>query len=104
QVKDFENGKKLARFSLATTDIYKKDGKYVRNTQWHNVTAWNKTVDIILSREISTGSEIIVTGSIVSNSFTDKNGNERTVSEIVADSIMVRKLRRADAKIDKITA
>ena len=101
QVKEFENGKKLARFSLATTDVYKKDGKYVRDTQWHNVVAWNRTVDVLLDREISTGSEVIVIGSVMSGKFIDRNGNERIVSEITADSIMVRRLKRADAKQEK---
>ncbi len=101
QVKEFENGKKLARFTLATTDVYKKDGKYVRNTQWHNVVAWNKNVDVLVNREVSAGSEIIVVGSVITNQFTDRNGNSRIVSEITADSIMVRRLKRADTKIEK---
>ncbi len=98
QVKEFENGKKLARFSLATTDVYKKDGKYVRDTQWHNVVAWNKTVEVLQNREISTGSEVIVIGSVISSRYTDANGNVRNVSEITADSIMVRRLKRAESK------
>ena len=101
QIREFENGRKLARFSLATTDVYKKEGKYVRDTQWHSVTAWNKLAEVLQNREVSTGSEVIVMGSIVSSTFTDRNGNERKISEIVADSIMVRHIKRADAKMEK---
>jgi len=100
QIREFGNGRKLARFSLATTDVYKKDGKYMRDTQWHSVTAWNKIAEVLESREVSTGSEIMVIGSVVSSSFTDREGRERKVSEIVADSIMVRRLKRAEAKVD----
>lgn len=101
QIREFGNGRKLARFSLATTDVYKKEGKYVRDTQWHSVTAWNRIAEVLQDREVSTGSEIIVIGSIVSTKFTDREGRERKVSEIVADSIMIRRLKRADAKVEK---
>lgn len=94
QIREFENGKKLARFTLATTDVYKKDGKYVKETQWHNVTAWNSLVDIIKDRELSTGSEIILVGSVVMSEYTDKNGAQRKVSEILADNLMIRRLKR----------
>lgn len=101
QVREFDNGRKLARFTLATTDVYKKDGKYVRETQWHTVVAWNKTVDLLLDREVTIGSEVIVLGSVITNQFVDKNGKPRVVSEITADSIIVRRLHRAEQKLEK---
>ena len=46
EVKNFENGKMKASFSLATNDVYKKEGAYETDTQWHNVVAWNNTAKI----------------------------------------------------------
>ena len=43
-----ESGKKLAKFSIATNETYKNaQGEKVKNTEWHNVIAWNKTAEII---------------------------------------------------------
>ena len=43
-----DSGKKLAKFSIATNEKYKKaNGEIVNDTQWHNLVAWNKTAEII---------------------------------------------------------
>ena len=41
KVKEIGKDKKLAKFSLATTEVYKNDdGEKVSDTQWHNLIAW----------------------------------------------------------------
>ena len=41
EVKEIGKDKKLAKFSLATTEVYKNDdGEKVSDTQWHNLIAW----------------------------------------------------------------
>ena len=48
EVIEFEGGRKLAKFSLATGESYKKEnGEKVTDTQWHNVVAWGKTAEIV---------------------------------------------------------
>ena len=47
-ITDLESGKKVARFSLATNENYKKDkGEKVQTTDWHTVVAWGKTAEIV---------------------------------------------------------
>ena len=47
-IKKLENDKKIATFSLATSDTYyNKEGERITDTQWHNIVAWNKTAEII---------------------------------------------------------
>lgn len=41
EVKDVANGRKMARFSLATSDTYtNQKGEKVTETQWHNLIIW----------------------------------------------------------------
>jgi single-strand DNA-binding protein len=43
EIKNLENGRKLAKFSLATNQVYTdQKGEKVEDTQWHNIVAWVK--------------------------------------------------------------
>ena len=48
EVKNLEGGKKVTTITIATNDVYYKDnGDKVEQTEWHRVTAWVKTEEII---------------------------------------------------------
>lgn len=84
-----ESGKKLAKFSIATNETYKNaQGEKVKNTEWHNVIAWNKTAEII-EKYLEKGSEIAIEGKLTSRSYDDKDGNKRYVTEIVCNELLM---------------
>src|SRR5680860_1469935 len=63
EIVSLDDGKKLAKFSLATHDSYKNEkGDRVEKTEWHNVVAWGKAADIIENYTFK-GKMIAVTGS-----------------------------------------
>ena len=85
----FESGAKKVRMSLATNERYKdKKGEWVENTQWHSVVAWGKLCDRIESM-IDKGSELVVEGKIVNNSYETKEGEKRFSTEIELSDFMV---------------
>ncbi|MDL2261962.1 single-stranded DNA-binding protein [Bacteroidales bacterium OttesenSCG-928-I21] len=88
-VKLFENGNKVARFSLATSEVYKKGNKFVKDTQWHIVVVWGKLADMV-ERNLKIGSEVVVDGYIAQRSFVDKNGQKQYITEIIANSLLCR--------------
>ena len=88
-VRVFESGKKIARFSVATSDIYNEDGTFVKNTQWHTLVCHNKVADIA-EQFLSVGSEVVVDGSICTRSYDDKEGKKQYITEIIANSILCR--------------
>ena len=48
QVKEFDGGKKLVKFSLATNESYKNNqGKCISETQWHSMIAWGNTATYV---------------------------------------------------------
>lgn len=85
ELKQFENGKTLAKFSLATNEVYRNsNGDKVTSTQWHNIVAWGKTAEL-LGTLLKKGKEVAVTGKLTYHNYQDKDGNNRYISEIVVD-------------------
>ena len=89
EIKTFEGGKKLANLTLATNETYTNaKGEKVEQTEWHRLTAWGKTADLIESYVIK-GKEIAIEGKLTHRSYDDKDGNKRYVTEVVASEILL---------------
>lgn len=87
EIKSFESGKKVAKFSLATSEFYiNKLGEKVQETQWHNIIAWGKMAQLA-EDTLEKGREVTVKGKITYKNYEDKNGEKRTFTEIVAEEI-----------------
>jgi single-strand DNA-binding protein len=88
EIKSFDNNKKLARLSIATHESYKNDkGEKTTETQWHNVVMWNAQAKLA-EDYLKKGDEIVIEGKLSSRSYTDKDGNKRFVTEIVANEFL----------------
>lgn len=89
EIKTFENGNKLARFSMATKEEYTtRQGEKASDTQWHFITAWGKIAERI-ETELQKGSFISVEGRLVTRNYTDKNGQKKYVTEIVVNDLTI---------------
>ena len=89
EIKNFETGKKLANLSLATHEVYKNDkGEKVEDTQWHRLSAWGKTAEII-EKYVNKGKEIAIEGRLVHRSYEDKSGEKRFATEIIINDILL---------------
>jgi len=92
-VRTLENGRKVATFTMATTGRYKaKDGSWQdMPAQWHNIQAWGYLADIPVDK----GAQVEVKGEITYRKYTDKDGVERYITDIVATDLhMVRKFAK----------
>ena len=84
-----DSGKKLAKLSLATNESYKNaEGEKITNTDWHNIIAWGKTAEII-EKYLEKGKEIAIEGKLTSRSCDDKDGNERYITEVVVNELLM---------------
>lgn len=89
EVKEFSNGKKLAKFSLAINESYKNnEGERITDTQWHNITVWGRQADIV-SKLLKKGSEIAIEGKLSNNNYVDKDGIKRYTTEIVLNEFVL---------------
>ncbi|GGK37333.1 MULTISPECIES: single-stranded DNA-binding protein [Flavobacteriaceae] len=84
-----ESGKKLAKFSIATNENYKNaQGEKVTNTEWHNLVAWGKTAEIA-ENYLEKGKEIAIEGKLTTRSYDDKDGNKRSITEVVVSELLL---------------
>jgi single-strand DNA-binding protein len=89
EIKSFEGNKKLANLTIATNETYKNEkGEKVEETQWHRVSAWGKTAEII-EKYVTKGKEIAIDGKLTYRSYDDKNGDKRYITEIVASEVLL---------------
>jgi len=88
EVRHLENGGVVAHFSIATTETYtdKTSGERKKTTDWHNIVAWGELAKII-ERYITKGMKIYIEGRMRTRSWTDKDGNTRYVTEVLANNI-----------------
>lgn len=88
-VKELNGGKKIAKFSIATSETYKgEDGNKVTETQWHNLIAWGKQADVV-EKYLKKGNEVAIEGKLSSRNYTDKDGIKRYVTEIVVNELLL---------------
>lgn len=89
EIRNTENGKKLARFSVATDEVYRTaTGEKVKETQWHNLIAWGKVADIA-EKYLHKGSEVAIEGKLINRNYTDKEGNKKYVSEVQVNEMLM---------------
>ena len=89
EVRETNNGKKLAKFSLATNETYRKqDGEQVTETQWHNLVAWGKTAEIV-QKYLSKGREVSIEGKLTNRSWEDDSGTKKYITEIVVNELLL---------------
>lgn len=82
-LKQTTNGTPVATFRLACDRNY-KNANGDRETDWFNVVCWRNVAEII-NRDFHKGSKILIVGPLQTRTYTDKEGNKRTVTEVKAD-------------------
>jgi len=97
EIRSFENDRKLARFSLATSEVYENaKGEKMTETQWHNIVVWGKLADIA-GKYLAKGSEVAIEGKLVTRNYTDKDGVKRYVTEVEVRELLMLGERRKEA-------
>ena len=88
----------VCRFTLAVSRDYKNEnGDY--DTDFFNVVAWNKFAEFI-SSHFQKGQLVTLDGRLRTRKYTDKNGNNRIATEIVAEHIYFTGSKSAENSTD----
>ena len=89
EIVTLDNGNKLAKFSIATSESYKNaQGKKVEETQWHNIVAWGKVAEIVENYLIK-GKQVAVEGKLTHRSYETKAGEKRYVTEVRCNELLL---------------
>lgn len=89
EVKSFQSGDKIANARLAVGSQWKKDGEKKERTEWVSLVFRGGLVGVVESY-LKKGSQIAVTGQMVTRKWQDTSGNDRYSTEIqVRDMTMI---------------
>lgn len=89
ETKEFEGGKTVTNFSLATSENYKdKSGEWQERTEWHDITAWGGAS--MSAQRLSKGDTVFVEGKLQTRSW-EQDGQKRYKTEVNANYIRVVK-------------
>ena len=77
----------ISSFSMATTNSYKgKDGNWVNETTWHNITVFN--LSDFMKEQLKKGKKVYVEGRLTKREYTDKEGIKRYSTDVVSERII----------------
>ena len=82
-------GRKVARFSVATSERYRDaNGNVQESTQWHTVVVWGAQADFV-EKYVRKGSQLYVEGKLQNRSWTDQSGAKRYATEVNARTVQL---------------
>jgi len=90
EIRYLPSGQAVANVSLATTSKRKdkNSGELVEETQWHRVTFFDRLAEIA-GEYVKKGRPIYVEGRLVYRKYTDKDGVEKSATDIIATEMQL---------------
>ena len=85
QLRQTPQGTSVVSFRIAVDRNFARQGEQ-RQADFIDIVAWRQTAEFV-SRYFQKGSPIVVEGSIQTRQYQDKNGNNRTAVEVVANNV-----------------
>src|SRR5829696_4741827 len=87
ELRSTTGGTPVSNIRLATNRVTRsKDGELKESTQYHTVICWDRLAEQT-GTHVTRGRLLYVEGRLESRSFTDKEGREREVTEVVASDV-----------------
>ena len=82
------DGSAITNVSIATTDKWKDktSGEMKEATEWHRVVFFNRLAEIA-GEYLKKGKQVYVEGHLRTRKWTDKDGNEKYTTEVVASEM-----------------
>lgn len=95
------SGRGVVSFGLAVNRRYQVNGEWQEQTSFFNIVAWGDLGEH-LAASVTKGDRLIVTGRLEQRSYETKEGEKRSVTEVVADEAGPS-LRWAEATVERIS-
>lgn len=78
----------VVSFTLATNETYKDaQGNKATRTEWHNIVSFGRVANLII-QYCKQGDFIMLNGRIQTRQYTNKEGQQRYVTEIITEEIL----------------
>ena len=97
ELKYTPNGAAVCTFGVATNRSWTtNEGQTKEDVQYHRIVAWNKVAELC-GKLLAKGKKVYIEGRLIYRSFIGKDGNQRSITEIVLeDFIVLSNGRRTD--------
>lgn len=91
------SGGAVTNVTIATSREWKdkNTGQPQEQTEWHRVVFFNRLAEIA-GEYLKKGSKVYVEGSLRTNKWQDKDGNDRYTTEIIANEMQMLDTKRMD--------
>ncbi|MBN2662818.1 MAG: single-stranded DNA-binding protein [Bacteroidales bacterium] len=100
KTKYLESGVPVTTFSFATSETHrKKDGQRTTTTEWHNVVLWRGLAELA-EKYVKKGDPLYIEGKLHTRTWTDRDGNIRRTTEIVANNLIMLSPRNRIDQLD----
>ena len=98
-IRYFDKGVAKATFPLATSESYtNQQGETITSTEWHNIVLWRALAEVA-EKTVSKGSQLYIVGKIKTRSYVDKDGVNKYITEILADTLIVLDKKQGQSSI-----
>ncbi len=89
ELKYTQAGTAICTFAVATNRTWKtQDGQTKDDVQYHRIVSWQKLAELC-GKLLSKGSKVFLEGRITYRTFTGRDGQERSITEIILDDFIV---------------
>jgi len=88
------DGKPVATFRIATNEVIIKNGEKEILTEWHRIVAFGRLAEIC-GEYLSKGTQVYIEGKLRTRKFEDRQGNQRYITEIVANTLQILEKKSA---------
>jgi single-strand DNA-binding protein len=96
-IRYFDKGVAKATFPLATSESYtNQQGETITSTEWHNIVLWRALAEVA-EKTVKKGSQLYIVGKIKTRSYVDKDGINKYITEILADTLLVLDKKQGQA-------
>jgi single-strand DNA-binding protein len=96
-VRYFDKGVAKASFPLATSETFtNQQGETVTQTEWHNIVLWRSLAEVA-EKTVKKGTQVYIVGKIKTRSYVDKDGINKYITEILADTMLVLEKKQTSA-------
>ena len=96
EVRYTQGGSAVTTLSVATTESWKdKAGGVQERTEWHRVKLFGRLAEIA-GEYLKKGRQVYIEGSLRTDKYTDKAGDERYTTEVIASELQLLGSGRSD--------
>lgn len=98
EVRQTQSGSAICNLSAATSRKYKDaQGEYQEETEWHRISLFGRMAELA-GQYLKKGSMVYIEGRLRTRKYTDKDGIDRYVTEIIGEHLQFLDKKPADVR------